>query len=444
MERRSITSRSAVFCAVMIAAICALIGAGAGCGDPKGSVGPNVPTAGASSESSAPRLTAPSASETFTPQTTMASTTTTIFPITTPPGPAETILQTMTLPEKAAQVFLLSFSGTTLFPGTDNLLRVTPPGGLLLLSHNVTGPRQLMSLTAALQNAAAAGGRRIGLLIAVDQEGGPVRRIHSGVPDVPAARVLGEEASLHETMRLADETATDLLRLGVNMNLAPVADVVSDPESFLYRRTYGGDPTRVTEYVRTVTAAYMRPGLIAVVKHFPGHGSARGNTHGQIVISDASQAEFATTHFLPFKGAFATGVECVMVSHIVANAYDRHHPASLSEAVVQELLRDGLGFAGVIVTDDLEMIAAPGMLTEDGQIGGERPQTKGANIGDIAIRALEAGCDLLIATGTAERQLEMRDAVVEAVEQGLLDSTRLDEAVLRILELKARHGLLLP
>ncbi len=443
MERRSITSRSAVFCAVMIAAICALIGAGAGCGDPKGSVGPNVPTAGASSESSAPRLTVPSAPETLTPQTTMATTAATIFPITTPPGPAETILQTMTLPEKAAQVFLLSFSGTTLFPVTDSLLRATPPGGLLLLSHNVTGPRQLMSLTAALQNAAAGGGRRIGLLIAVDQEGGPVRRIHSGVRTSPSHGFWVKRPPFTRPCGWRTKPPPTSFDWG-STNLAPVADVVSDPESFLYRRTYGGDPTRVTEYVRTVTAAYMRPGLIAVVKHFPGHGSARGNTHGQIVISDASQAEFATTHFLPFKGAFATGVECVMVSHIVANAYDRHHPASLSEAVVQELLRDGLGFAGVIVTDDLEMIAAPGMLTEDGQIGGERPQTKGANIGDIAIRALEAGCDLLIATGTAERQLEMRDAVVEAVEQGLLDSTRLDEAVLRILELKARHGLLLP
>jgi len=348
----------------------------------------------------------------------------------------------MTLREKAAQALLLAFDGATLLPATEALLTETPPGGLLLLSRNVTSPEQLTALTAALQQAAAAGGSRTGLLIAVDQEGGPVQRIRTGVPNVPAARVLGEEVSLAETMRLAEETAASLLRLGVNMNLAPVADVVSDPGSFLYRRTYGGDPTRVADYVEAVTMAYMRTGLIPVVKHFPGHGSASGNTHGEIVFSKATQTEFATTHLLPFKAAVAGGVECVMVAHIVANAYDPDRPASLSGAVVQGLLRDGLGFSGVVITDDLEMIAAPGMLTEDGTVAEGEPGNGAGDIGDIAVCALAAGCDLLISTGSLERQLQMRDAVVEAVEQGRLSRERLNEAVLRVLELKARHGLL--
>lgn len=348
----------------------------------------------------------------------------------------------MTLKEKAAQVMLLAFGGTTLLPATEALLTETPPGGLLLMSDNVVSPAQLGALTTALQNAAAAGGSRAGLLVAVDQEGGPVQRIRTGVPNVPAARVLGEEASLAETMRLADETAGCLLRLGVNMNLAPVADVVSDSGSFLYRRTYGGDPTRVADYVEAVTMAYVRAGLIPVVKHFPGHGSASGNTHGQVVTSSATQAEFATTHLLPFKAAFAAGVECVMVAHLVVDAYDPDRPASLSEEVVQGLLRDALGFSGVVVTDDLEMIAAPGMLDEDGMLPREGPATRAADIGDLAVCALAAGCDLLISTGSLERQLKMRDAIVEAAEQGRLSRERLDKAVLRVLELKVRHGLL--
>lgn len=341
----------------------------------------------------------------------------------------------MTLRDKAAQVLLLAFDGTTLTSVLQNLLLESPPGGFLLLSRNVSGAEQLRSLCAAFQKAAADGGAPVGLLIAVDQEGGPVQRIHSGLPRIPAARVLGDGASVVEARRLAVETAQGLLSLGVNTNLAPVADVVSDAGSFMYDRSYSGDPTVVSDFVTAVTGAFVENGLIAIVKHFPGHGSAAGDTHSQVVVSDASEFDFATTHLPPFRAALAAGAEGVMMAHVVATAYDPLAPASLSAIVIGDVLRAGLGFSGVVVADDLEMVAAASPPPE-----GAGPESAG-DPGELAVRALEAGCDLLVSSGILARQTALRDAIVAAVEAGRLDEDLLDQAVARIVELKLRHGL---
>jgi beta-N-acetylhexosaminidase len=374
-----------------------------------------------------------------TGSTAATSTSTTTTVPTTLLSPAQEILQRMTLRQKAAQVLLLAFDGATMSPVTEELLRESPPGGFLLLSRNVEAREQLRALTIMLQDTAAHSGAGIGLFIAVDQEGGSVQRIHTGVPHVPAARKLGDTSTPAEAARLAEETARGLLDLGVNMNLAPVADVVSDPKSFLYNRSYGGDPTVVVHFVKAVTEAFVQDGLIVVVKHFPGHGSAAGNTHGQVVVSEASQADFATIHLPPFKAAFASGAEGVMVAHVIVNAYDPDRPASMSDRVIEGLLREGLGFSGLVVSDDLEMAAAAAAVATGGT------ESEMANDpGALAVLALEAGCDLLISTGTLARQRAMIDAIVEAVQTGRLAQSRLDEAVLCMLDVKLRHGLALP
>lgn len=410
--------------AIFVPALVAL-----GCGGPSG-----VTTTGASPN--APPSAATIAESTTETVPTTSEPPATLAPPATEPSPAQTALQHMTLRQKAAQVLLLAFEGTTLLPATKELLAEAPPGGLLLLGRNVEGAEQLAALTATLQEAAAANGSGIGLLIAVDQEGGPVQRIRSGAPTLPAARVLGESSSPEEAAQLAEETALALLTLGVNVNLAPVADVVGDPDSFLYKRTYGSDPALVASFVEAVSGAFLQNGLINIVKHFPGHGSASGDTHGEAVISAASQVEFESKHLPPFEAAFTTGVEGVMVAHIVAPAYDTSRPASLSSKVIGGLLREELGFSGLVVADDLEMAAAAWNPT------GQPAEMSAGDIGESAVLALEAGCDLLISSGTLARQQLILDAIVEAIETGRVSMDRLDEAVLRLLELKSRHGLL--
>ena len=341
----------------------------------------------------------------------------------------------MTLRQKAAQVLLLEFSGTTtVSPELRTFLTETPPGGLMLLSKNVKGVQELTSLDAQLQKAAGQGLQGVKLFIAADQEGGDVQRVRQGVPDVPAARDVGRSWSPQKAGTVAAETAKGLLAQGVNMDLSPVADVVKKP-GFLYTRTFSGDPDLVASFVSAITTAYNSEGLITVIKHFPGHGSASGNSHTDAIISDASRQEFESTHLVPFQAGIDAGAEGIIIGHIVANAYDPRHPASSSTKLIGELLRTQMGFTGIAVSDAVEMTAA---RMESGALGSATAQ----EAADTAVACLNAGCDLLLSTSTLQRQLVIVDTIVAAVKSGKVSLSRLNEAVLRVLELKARHALL--
>jgi beta-N-acetylhexosaminidase len=347
---------------------------------------------------------------------------------------AQIALGHMTLRQKAAQVLLLTFDGATPTASTRALLAAGPPGGLLLLGENIGDMNRLSALTASLQETVAGMGAP-GLFIAVDQEGGVVRRVSSGVPPLPSARALGDGSSPPVAKALALMTATGLLAQGVNMVLAPVADVVHDSDSFLYERTYGDRPGLVSEFVAAVTEGYENGGLIAVVKHFPGHGSADGDSHLASPVSRAGLVDFGLIHLPPFRAAIEAGAEGVMMGHFVAAAFDPSAPASLSKTVVGDVLRERLGFSGLVVTDDLEMGGATGSRPGRGE------RATPVQLGAAAVAALEAGCDLLVATGTTDRQRAILDAIVEAVATGRLAQQRLDDAVLRILAVKARHAI---
>jgi beta-N-acetylhexosaminidase len=374
--------------------------------------------------------------------TTAAPTTTTTL------SPAQVALGSMNVRQKAAQVLLLAFSGTSLSADTAALLAAGPPGGLLILGYNFADQAQMRALTAALQQAAAASGLPVGLLIAVDQEGGKVRRITQGLPDLPSARSLGEDSTPSQASELARQTASGLLDLGINMNLAPVADVVSDKGSFLYDRSYSGDAALVSSFVTAVIQASQGQGLICVAKHFPGHGSASQDTHDQAAISSASAQDFESIHLPPFSAAISAGVEGIMVSHVIASAYDADNPASLSQVVVTGLLRDHLGFTGLIVADDLAMAAAldSGAGAPIQQISTAKTAADAKVTAKLrtAVAALNAGCDLLILTGIESDAIALLDALVAAIEQGQVSQSRLDEAVARILDLKYRHGIIAP
>lgn len=221
------------------------------------------------------------------------------------------------------------------------------------------------------------------------------------------------------------------------MVLAPVADVVADDGSFLYARSYGDEPATVSDFVAAVVRGYMSEGVITIVKHFPGHGSAPDDSHTSAPVSDATADEFAVVHLPPFRAAMAAGADGVMMGHFMVPAYDGLHPASQSAAIIDGVLRHDLGFEGLVVSDDLEMSAAAK------RAGGVGTATS-AQLGETAVAALQAGCDLLITTSTLERQRAIRQALMDAVTEGTLTRERLDEAVARILTLKAADPLLSP
>ncbi len=370
---------------------------------------------------------------TTTPDTRARPTTTTDVNV----AHAWVVLQRMTLRQKAAQVLLLEFSGvTTISDSLEEFLTETPPGGLMLFSKNVESKEQVTALGDLLQERARTGLKGVSLFIAADQEGGDVQRIRDGVPDIPSARTVGKTWTPEEAGSAAAETAKGLLAQGVNMDLSPVADVVNN-SGFLYPRSFSGDPEVVAEFVGAITEAYSGQGLITLIKHFPGHGSGEGNSHVDPVISVDSKNTFETVHLVPFEAGIQAGAEGVVVGHILAKVYDAKHPASSSTKIIGGLLRGDLGYEGLVVSDAVEMLGA---RLQSGKLGSATPK----EAADTAVACLNAGCDLLMSTTTLSRQLVIVDGIVAAVKDGELSEDRLDDAVLRVLTLKAKHGLLKP
>jgi beta-N-acetylhexosaminidase len=295
-------------------------------------------------------------------------------------------------------------------------VRAGEVGGVILFGANIRSAAALRALTAELQRAAAAGGNPP-LLVAVDQEGGPVRRLRSAPPVLSAPEMgRGSVASV----RLAGELTGRALRAaGVNVDLAPVADVPRSPRSFMLERSFGSDPERVASLARAFVAGLQHERVAATAKHFPGLGTAIANTDARAVTIHASRAELIA-RLEPFRAAIAAGVELVMVSNAAYRALDPSGlPAVLSPRIVAGLLRETLGFGGVVITDTL---AAPGP----------------AAFPDAPVRTISAGGDVLLYTTSEADAARGAASLVAAVRSGRLSRARLEASYARVVALKQR------
>ena len=265
-------------------------------------------------------------------------------------------------------------------PGLDGvareLVRELKVGGIILFARNLESPEQVWQLTHDLQRQAREAGSPP-LLIALDQEGGPVQRLKAPFTLIPAARELGTTATPAAVEDLSRRVARELALVGVNMNLAPVLDVARSPDCPQWQRAYGQDPRQVARFAGAAIRGYLAGGVIPVAKHFPGLGDTVVDSH-QILPSAQSADPTRETDLLPFREAVAAGVPAVMTAHLLAPLWDSR-PATLSAVALQGWLRQKLGFQGVVITDDLEMGAIAGRLS----------------VAQAAREALAAGADLL-------------------------------------------------
>ena len=264
----------------------------------------------------------------------------------------------------------------------------------------------------------------IPMLIGVDEEGGTVVRVSSNPNLFPYRRLspqaLYKDGGLEAIREDALTKSETLLQYGINVNLAPVADVCTDPEDFMYDRSFGQDAQATAEYVETVVTAMKEAGMGSVLKHFPGYGN-NIDTHTGVAVDERSYETFTSSDFLPFEAGIAAGAGAVLVSHNVVNCMDKNLPASLSPEV-HRILREELGFEGVVLTDDLAMDAVEA-YAEDGS---------------VAVLAVQAGNDLVVTTDFTE-QIPL---VIAAVENGEIDEAVIDAAVTRVLGWKYDLGLL--
>ncbi|MEV0648579.1 glycoside hydrolase family 3 N-terminal domain-containing protein [Phytomonospora sp. NPDC050363] len=285
-------------------------------------------------------------------------------------------------------------------------------------STNLDSPEQIRRLTDGLQKAASEVNGGLPLVIGIDQEFGAVTRITSGISALPAAMGFGAAADPALTTRAWQGVGGELSALGVNVDFAPTSDVIANPgNTVIGSRSYGSDPAAVAEQVVAVIAGLAGAGLAGAVKHFPGHGNTDVDSHKSMPELNQSRDELLAADLVPFKAAIAAGVPMVMSGHLDVQAIDPGVPATLSSKVLIDLLRDELGFKGVVVTDAMQM----------------QPITERHGAGEAAVRALMAGNDLILMPENLKKAYKgLRDALAS----GKLPRERLVEAATRVVALK--------
>ena len=386
---------------------------------------------GSKSFATTPTTTAaPTSLETTIPETTAPEPTTETTVPTLPRSPSEEILAEMTLRQKVGQLFIVQ--PEALIPGTSaNITAVTedyapameqyPVGGLILFANNIVSPLQITQFTEDLQNTSA-----LPLFMAIDEEGGLVARLANhpafDLTRYKSAAAVGSTNSPSDALEMGITIGTYLKKYGFNLNFAPVADVNTNPKNTVIgSRAFSTDAKTAAQTVKLISEGLNSRGIIATFKHFPGHGDTAEDSHIQLAITKRTLDQLSECEFLPFLRADSN--DFVMVGHIAApKITEEPIPASMSEEMIR-LLKEHLGFDGLIITDSLSMNAITNSYTS----------------AEAAVTALTAGCHILL---MPENLTEAFDAVIAALDEGRLTQQWLDETVLRILEFKILHGIL--
>ena len=256
--------------------------------------------------------------------------------------------------ERVSQLLMVGVVGDELNEYERITFKHFPPGGVILFARNCVNLEKTKSLVAELQEISCMVSG-LPLIIAVDQEGGPVMRLKAGFPEFSGASVLGVENSLDHTRATAQALAEALLTVGINCNLAPVADLYQASSRVLLNRCFGDNPELVAGHVGAFVEGLQVQKVAACVKHFPGHGTVAEDSHKLLPVSDLSRSELAS-HLQPFRAAIAAGVELMMAAHIKFPAIDSR-TVPFSPLFLHEMARLELGFDGVLLSDDLDMAA---------------------------------------------------------------------------------------
>jgi len=352
-----------------------------------------------------------------------------------PPAHTGVSVRSMTLEQKVGQMFMLAFAGSTAQDAAA-LLRDHHIGACYLSNDNFVDPAQAAALAAELQTLARAGSG-IPALLAADQEGAWAVLTPHSCPG-PGNMGLGATWSVEDTREMYSVFGQELRAAGLNADLAPAADVNSNPQnSIIGMRSFGEDPEAVAQHVRAGVAGLHAAGVIAAAKHFPGHGDTTIDTHRGLARVDRDYQALARRELVPFRAAIDSGVDIVMTSHIVFSALDPDHPATLSPAILDDLLRGTMGFGGVVLTDSFNMGAVRRVYDPL----------------DAVVQTVQAGADMVLLAEErygdesgdyVERQVQLVAGLVAAVNKGRLPVSRVDDAVARILALKARYRLAEP
>ncbi len=343
------------------------------------------------------------------------------------------LLAQMTLEQKVGQVMLVGFDGTMVTPELRDRLTQLHIGGVILYDRNITSPPQVAQLNADLQTAMKQSSN-LPLFITVDQEGGVVARLKEdkGFTEFPGQMAIAATGDVENARRIARAMSAELLALGFNMDLTPVLDVNNNPANpIISTRSFGSDPARVAEYGVAFATAMQEAGVIAIGKHFPGHGDTTTDSHSALPVVSHHRARLEAVEFVPFKAAMQATphIAGIMTAHITFPAIDPTPglAATLSPKVLTDLVRGEMQYDGLLMTDELTMGAIA---------------TSGYPAPKAAVAALNAGADILLFQTGYPMHRQVHQSLVDAVKRGEIPQSRVDDAVRRVLRVKEQFGLL--
>ncbi|WP_052404734.1 beta-N-acetylhexosaminidase [Bacillus rubiinfantis] len=332
------------------------------------------------------------------------------------------LLAEMSIKEKVGQLFMVGFHGTKEDQHIKDMISKQKVGGVILFDRNMQTPKQVAALTNRLKQEADGNDFSLPLLIGLDQEGGPVLRMRDQVSPIPSQQKLGRTASPDEVFAVARLNGSELAAMGIGVDFAPVLDLSASDQ-----RSFGRDAAKTTSYGLQAVKGLNDANVTASLKHFPGNGRVVVDPHLDESIVKADKATLENVDMVPFKRLIEKQAEqqfFVMVTHVKYPAFDNKLPASISKTIIQNVLREKLGYEGIVVTDDLDMGAV----------------SKYYSYEKLGVMAVEAGADLLLACHEYDHQLALYQGILTAVKNGKLSEERIDESVKRILTYKLDHA----
>ena len=331
-------------------------------------------------------------------------------------------LDNMTLDEKIGQMITIGIDGYSVDDTAKQLITDKKVGGVILFKNNISYSNQLLQLINDIKGINST--NKIPIFISVDQEGGRVNRLPSEIKSLPSNEIIGNKNDNKLAYDIGKNIGYALGSFGFNMDFAPVLDVNSNPNNTVIGdRSFSNDKDKVASLGASEINGFKDSNIISVAKHFPGHGDTATDSHYALPIINKTLDELKSVEFVPFKKAIEEKVPAIMVSHILMPQIDANKPASMSKTIITDILRKDLKFDGLIVTDDMTMGAVTNEL----------------DITTACINSINAGADLLLVCHGYDNEINVINAIKDAVNNGIISIDTINRSVYKILSLKENY-----
>lgn len=339
--------------------------------------------------------------------------------------PIKEQIRKMTINQKIGQMVIVGLEGETTDPKVEELINSYQVGGFILFKRNISSASQTVELLNNLKQINDSLNDQP-LFLSVDEEGGRVSRMPNEFIKLPTNQVIGSINNETFAAQYGEQIAKQIRMLGFNMDFAPVLDINSNPNNpIIGDRSFSSKQSIVTNLGVNMMKGISKEGIIPVVKHFPGHGDTSMDSHIGLPIINRNLTQLVNFELKPFAKAVNQGAEVVMVAHLLLPELDPTYPASLSKVLIHDVLRQKLGFEGVVITDDMTMGA---IETNYG-------------IGEAVVQSVKAGTDIVLVCHSYDKQIAAIEALKKAAEAGEISSERIDDSVYRIMRLKNKYQL---